>query len=387
MIIGYERGYYPEKRCIVDKVDAATYADITYYNPRMVLKRIQKRIGFAPFTIDEFKHSNPIPPKVDLIHFFNSVSYSSIPWVSTFESFLPRFPELYSYHHGHEREIVNPKKVQLALDQIASESCRKILAISECAKRIQLDFLRNFSGYEDVIANKLEVLHPPQETLIGDVEADKDTDPERITFVFLGASFHRKGGAEILRVFSRLRKEYNFNLIIISRLLKDNYATKETDSDVEAIRKQIIGSDWIEYHHYLPNHKAMEVLKSSDVALLPTWADSYGYSLLEYQAAGCPVISTNVRAMPEINNNEVGWIIEIPKNDLGEALYLTREQRETLRHTIEERLEVIVQDILNNPHQIQEKAKKSLERIRKQHAPQDYGRKLADVYDHAAYRK
>lgn len=63
-------------------------------------------------------------------------------------------------------------------------------------------------------------------------------------------------------------------------------------------------------------------MKKSDVGLLPTWADTYGYSVLEFQACGCPVISSNTRGLPEINNNEAGWIINMPLTKLKEIDYM-----------------------------------------------------------------
>jgi glycosyltransferase involved in cell wall biosynthesis len=380
MIVGYEKGYYPEKRCIVDKAIGVQYTDITFTDSNLVLQKIQERLSLRPFNLNLFKYHCIVKPKVDLIHFFNSISYSVIPWVSTFETFLPRFQELYSYHHGEDREIVNRKKVESALRHIAMCPCKRIIALSECARKIQVDLLNHFPEYMEPVVSKLEVIHPPQELLVSDLD-HKNYD--RLHFVFLGGALHRKGGVEVLKVFNKLRNQFDFKLTIISRLLNENYATQETDEDIRNIRKFLEEAKWIDYHEYLPNNEAMEVLKNCHIGLLPTWADSYGYSLLEYQAAGCPVISTNVRAMPEINNNEVGWIIEIPKNNLGEALYNTKVQRELIKETIETDLENILLDIFAHPEQVKIKALRCLERIRQYHSPREYGERLMRIYEGA----
>ncbi|WP_125140102.1 glycosyltransferase family 4 protein [Clostridium transplantifaecale] len=77
--------------------------------------------------------------------------------------------------------------------------------------------------------------------------------------------------------------------------------------------------------------------------LLPTFADTYGYSLLEMQACGLPVVSTNVRAMPEINDNECGWIAKLPVNEYGEALYSTEQSRNKMK--MELRNELLVSEL------------------------------------------
>ena len=124
-------------------------------------------------------------------------------------------------------------------------------------------------------------------------------------------------------------------------------------------------------------------MRSAHVGLLPTYADSYGFSVLEFQASGCPVISTNVRALPEINNNEIGWIIEIPKNRLGEAIYTNAEDRYEIRKTITKGLMDKISDIMENKDQIPIKADKALKNIRDRHSHEGYSRKLEEIYSQA----
>ena len=42
-------------------------------------------------------------------------------------------------------------------------------------------------------------------------------------------------------------------------------------------------------------------MATSHIGLLPTYNDSYGYSVIEFFSYGCPVITTNILALPEIN--------------------------------------------------------------------------------------
>ncbi len=85
--------------------------------------------------------------------------------------------------------------------------------------------------------------------------------------------------------------------------------------------------EWINYFPQLPNSEVLDMMKKAHIGLLPTYADTYGYSVLEFQAAGCPVVTTNVRSLPEINDNDKGWLIEVPKNRMGEAIYSTDTDR------------------------------------------------------------
>lgn len=106
----------------------------------------------------------------------------------------------------------------------------------------------------------------------------------------------------------------------MSSLNYGDYASCTTKKDYQEALK-IISRYQSNIKHYvrLPNQEVLKLLKNTHVGLLPTWADSFGYSVLEAQAAGCPVITTDVRAHPEINNNEIGWVMEVPKKVNGRA--------------------------------------------------------------------
>ena len=110
-------------------------------------------------------------------------------------------------------------------------------------------------------------------------------------------------------------------------------------------------------------------MKTCDIAILPTWADTYGISVLEAQTCGLPVITTDSRALPEINNNQVGWLIKVPQNRLKEALYTTPEQRQNLGDAIRLGLEATIREIVANPEQISQKGELALEKVRKDHDP------------------
>ncbi len=50
-------------------------------------------------------------------------------------------------------------------------------------------------------------------------------------------------------------------------------------------------------------------MRTADIGMLPSYADTYGFSVLEAQA-GNAVITTDIRALPEVNNPAVGWLIK-----------------------------------------------------------------------------
>ena len=109
-----------------------------------------------------------------------------------------------------------------------------------------------------------------------------------------------------MEVLAKLHKKYDFKLFLISALDKDEAKYERTEHDLEDAKRLIAkNSSWIEYHETLPNDVVLEKLKKAHVALLPTWMDTFAYSVLECQACGTPVISTSLRALTEVNSGGV----------------------------------------------------------------------------------
>lgn len=307
----------------------------------------------------------------DVLHFFNSLSLSKTPWITTFETYLPRWA------------VYGAGRVEKGLRLQVKPACRRLLALSECTRRIQEEFLSDWPAYREAIMAKVEVLHPPQSPLLGEI-GEKGSLSEELHFVLVGADFYRKGGLEVLRVMERLRKVgKRMQLTIVSRMNAGDYASQAGASEVQEAEKIIgNGASWITHHVQLPNEKVLSLLKEADVALLPTWADTYGYFVLEAQAAGCPVITTNIRALPEINPPVAGWTIEVPLDSWGNGILATATDRKTFQLKLEEQLEAVLEDILAAPELVRDKGKRALERIQGEHDPKRNARRLEQLYDH-----
>ena len=169
---------------------------------------------------------------------------------------------------------------------------------------------------------------------------------------------------------------------MVSALRSDQYAARADEKDILRAREFIsANNDWIEHYPSLPSSEVLRKMAECDVGLLPSYAETYGYSILELQSHGRPVITTDVRAFPEINSNHCGWLLNVPKREIGgEAYFQTAEDRERLSNAIEKGLVRVLQDIIKNPSQIREKGEKALKRIRNQHDPDNFGKTLETVY-------
>lgn len=391
-VLAYRMDFYTNLRIIVDQFPEADYIpvkDIFSYRRALALK-LNRVIG-KPF-FQTFDLNNQFEDfdlnKVDLLHFSNGISYGKTAWVSHFETILPRFTELLSQAKDSHWQNLEPGRLTLrGLDALRSPACKRIIAWSENAADFQRKFLGEISSeYREPILEKLSVLPPAQEVLVERVTPREYDQQHPIRFVFVGAGFFRKGGRELFRAFQKLAGEEGLpiRLVVVSSLRLEPYAAQETEEDLAWAHQIIAGKpQWLEYYEELPNSEVLELLKNADVGLLPTWADTYGLFVLEAQASGCPVITTDVRALPEINNNRIGWLIRVPKDALGEAIYATPENRQDLSQRIQTGLEEIIRVIVEDPSVIASKGQAALDRIRIEHDPQDYAEKLRQVYQAA----
>lgn len=393
MKIGYRVADYPRKRNIINIVPDAYYIKlyaVSQYKYRLfklinkILNRNVFRTADIPLSFNDFGIN-----RVDLMHFFNAISFGATPWITTFETIVPRFQSTLSCHQGLNCDyssLMHEPKVLQALEVLSGDSCKKLIAMSECNLRMQVDFLQHFPKYRSEIERKLICLHPPQTLLVESYDSKQISLEGQIRFMFVGSAFFRKGGIELIESFQEARRSqgHNLKLIIVSSLLIDDYAAKEKKEDLERAKELIHENrDWVEYWNRLGNKQVLDLMKNAHIGLLPTYADTYGFSVLEFQAAGCPVISTNVRALPEINNNEIGWVIEVPKNRLGEAIYTTDEDRVKISSAIRKGLASAINEIMENRQIIYRKANASITHIKNNHSPKEFARSLAELYRRA----
>ena len=146
----------------------------------------------------------------DLYHFFNGISYGRKPWLTTFETVLPRWGP------------VSEQLIREGVELLAGESCKKILAISECTATLQREHLQRVApDITPLILGKLAVMHPPQALKISGLSEKKEIK-RTVSFIFVGGDFFLKGGREMIQSFEMLHKEgyNNWHLTIISPIEK-----------------------------------------------------------------------------------------------------------------------------------------------------------------------
>lgn len=182
----------------------------------------------------------------------------------------------------------------------------------------------------------------------------------------------------MVQVLSEFASQYDFRLTLVSSLGFNDYVTHTPYEEMQKWKKIIQETEWIEYYESLPNEIVLDKCREASIGLLPSFADTFGYSVLEMQAAGCPVITTNVRAFSETNSDDCGWVCQLPIDEVGRCTEWNAEVRSKI---LERELRGCFREVFSNPEMIRIKGEKALERIKKMHDPYKYQMELAGNLD------
>ena len=364
--VGVQGGGYIDDRCVL-RIPMPDVSMVRTYDALDVANAIVRRT-FAPPGATAFlnciHHGAGIPP-VDGFHLVNALSITRKPWITTFEHFLPRWDA----------------GSRFGMKLMTRRNCLGVIGLSHYARRSMELLLEEHAGFREAITGKMSILPPPQQVLIGSYD-EKPLDHSLPVFTFIGREFFRKGGMEILQAAAILRDEgHAFRLNIISNLECGDYVTQSTPEDVGKARRAMSAlGETVMFRGEMPNEEVLATLRGSHAALLPTFDDTYGFSVLEAQACGTPVITTDVCALGETNNPGVGWLIPLSHDKWGQAYRVGPSGLSMLSMQVRDGLLIAMREIIRDPSSARARGIRALDRIRTEHDPTRHAETLVGWY-------
>jgi len=150
---------------------------------------------------------------------------------------------------------------------------------------------------------------------------------DSINILFSG-DFFRKGGVNVVDTFEEIQNKYeNIKLILCCDEQLD-FNTENISIRNEYLNK-IKKNRRIDFRGRVSRDEMIHaILPQTDIYLLPTYAEAFGYAILEAMAYGIPVISTNIFAIPEmIEHEKTGYLIDINAYDCDKLFkgYVVKE--------------------------------------------------------------
>jgi glycosyltransferase involved in cell wall biosynthesis len=254
----------------------------------------------------------PVPePGYDLTHCFNAVPVlTRRPFLVSFESFLPRFPD------DHEHSAAGQRALDLLEERLrarlAHERCMACLAFSEYARR-QFRHQARSSPHRAAIDAKLHVRYPVMSLRRSEPKAGSGG----LKLLFVAHRFMGKGGPALLRAHERLLTAgIPVETTVVSELHwePDDYIGPGSAALVEREHRRLAGPGVTRVGN-IPNARVLELMDETDYFVLPTFHDTFGYVALESLAGATPVIASATCALPEIvEHGSNGYLIDF-END------------------------------------------------------------------------
>lgn len=252
-------------------------------------------------------------PRPALMHAWNRIPIGNPKYVISFESSLPQ----------NTSQKQNSKLHKFMMRQLASNRCRRLIGLSHYAEN--LFYLRNRDHpLFDTLREKLfvrypNVLIPHSRDVLEETLENAKVAPLVLTFV--GAHFARKGGCVAVRVAeeaSKLGLPVHVNIVSSLTVGANVWTDPANDDFFDPYRKGLEQSN-ISFRQSLPNLEVLKLLASSHFSLLPSFSDTFGYSIIEGMAHHTPAIATDVQAIPEFVRNDFnGILLEVDKKDTRE---------------------------------------------------------------------
>lgn len=159
------------------------------------------------------------------------------------------------------------------------------------------------AGWLPQTRGKIEVFANATYSATGE---DEPADDRRVRLTFLGELGRRKGTPQLMEALGRLADRNDWT------------ATIAGNGDVEETRasaRRLGIADRVNIPGWLDSAATEEVLRRSDILVLPTFIENLPMIILEAFAHGVPVITTPVAAITEVLDHERNGLL-VPAGDI-----------------------------------------------------------------------
>jgi glycosyltransferase involved in cell wall biosynthesis len=198
-----------------------------------------------------------------------------------------------------------PRSMRIAFIKhlVLKDNCKRLVFWSQAGK----ETLHTYGEInDDRVLEKVEVVYPAIRNVQDGLIRFNDRS---VTLLFSG-DFFRKGGVNVIDAFERAQQIYPSIKLRLCCDEKLDFNTPNAALKGKYLDK-IRNNSGIIFCRVPRDDLIRNILPNTDIYLLPTYVETFGFALLEAMAFGIPVISTNHFAIPEIVEDGVaGFLID-----------------------------------------------------------------------------
>ena len=210
----------------------------------------------------------------------------------------------------------------------ALKHARKIIAASENTKK---DLVELYGGKP----GNIEVVYHGTGTL-GAAPVKTGAAPKVPYILFISRLEKKKNIDGLIQAFNLLKEKYKIpHKLVLVGPRGYGYENSKFQIPNSKFKNNIIEAG------YISEQEKWFLLKNADVFVFPSFYEGFGLPILEAQAAGAPVVTSNVSSMPEVAGE--GAILIDPKNieSIASGIYKIISDEKLKRDLIEKGYENI----------------------------------------------
>ncbi|MBI4134355.1 MAG: glycosyltransferase family 4 protein [Candidatus Terrybacteria bacterium] len=213
------------------------------------------------------------------------------------------------------------------LDFITRDALRRSRAVIVPSDATKGDLLR----FYDANPEKVHVVPHGLPAFLSKEEFHAIFPPPAPYFLYLGRLELNKNVDGIVRAFTRFRKRNGAGAPELVLAGTPGFGFRR----IRGLIGRSSARDGIHLRGYVSESEKQALLRGAVALLFPSWAEGFGFPILEAHVAGVPVVTSSVTAMPEVAGQR-GALFVVPGADdeLAEAIERLTEDRELRRNLI-----------------------------------------------------
>lgn len=258
-----------------------------------------------------------------------------------------------------------------------SDNCKRIIFWSNAAR----NSLQNYGHVCDkVVIGKSTVVYPAirEQERINLCRAD-------VRNLLFSGDFFRKGGINVLDAFEELQQTVPDLRLRICSDPKFDFTTRNSTLRNQTL-KRLHSNPAVTLGRVSREQMLREVLPRTDVYLLPTYGEAFGFAAIEAMSFGIPVIATNVFALPEIiESGKNGMLIDVSSFDLDRMFrgYVVNSIPPQFRSHVSKQLKRLLLDLIESSTLRNEVSYSAVQTIKSKFSVTNRNRLLSRIYEEA----
>lgn len=187
------------------------------------------------------------------------------------------------------------------------------------------------------------------------------SNKKNIEITFIGNLLIEKGVYELIDAYYKVitnNKKFKIHLNIVG-VGPERLALKER-------LKELSIEDNVHFFGAVENKEIPNILRKTDIFILPSYSEGFPLTIIEALSMGCPVIATSVGGIPEVVRNEENGLLIESKNSTM--------------------IQDAIEKLINNPN-LYNKIQKNASKVYEQFSGEKVTQQIYNVYTEAIKRK